>query len=282
MGGKVKGAYGRCGEGMMNNRKISILLSCASCFLATLGCGRTSSLLLERQARGPIGEEHRIARQIKWFLEPPTQTKTQSGLEFAVTYASSEYLDEFFRNRKLFGQYAGPNPYFPEQIVFYVKIANLSDKKLHLDPDRCVLLDDQGNQYHSLNPDYNTALAESKAPISTLTRGVLEEARPGYFGVGVPVGRIIGKPQQRFALLKMSSLQAGDLYPGVIYDGLLAFWTPHQQAKKVKLLLTGIKTDFNAYDQPQVSLEFTFEFTTHPYRQESPPPHHGAHDVRPK
>lgn len=252
---------------MKNNCRRCVPLWGASSLLLILGCGRTSSLLLERQARGPIGEEQGIARQIKWFLEPPNHTKAQSGVELSVTYASSEYLDEFFRNRKLFGRYAGPNPYFPEQIVFYVKIANHSEKKLHLNPDRCVLLDDHGNQYQSLNPDYNTALAESKAPLSTLTRGMLEEARPGYFGVGVPVGRIIGKPQQRFALLKMSSLQAGNLYPGVVYDGLLAFWSPHQQAKKVKLLVTDIKTDFTAQDEPQQSLEFLFEFTAHQYHQ---------------
>ena len=248
--------------------RVVTILPPASCLLLTvLGCNRTSSLLLERQARGPITEEQGIARGVKWSLEPPTQTQTQSGVELSVTYAPPEYLDEFFRNRKMFGQYAGLNPYFLEQIVFYVKIANASNKKLHIDPDQCVLLDDKGDQYHSLNPDYNTALAEAKAPFSTLSRGMLDEARPGYFGLGVPVCKIIAKPQQRFALLKMSSLQSGYLYPGVVYDGLLAFWSPHQQAKKVRLLLTDIKTDFNAHDEPQVSLEFTFEFTAHPHQQ---------------
>jgi hypothetical protein len=235
-----------------------LVVSC----LVIAGCGsRKSSLLLERQARGPMVEEQAVAQRALWSLDPATQTKAQGGIDVTVTYTTQQYLSEFFRNKEIFGQYAGLNPYFPEQVVFYVKLANNSNKKIHIEPEQFVVIDDKGNQYHTLSPDYNTALAEAKAPVGTLTRGVLEEARPGYFGIGVPVGKIIGKPQQRFALLKMSSLQAGYLHPGVVYDGLIAFWSPHQATQKVKLLLTNIKTDFNANEWPQQMLEFAFEFT---------------------
>lgn len=247
-------------------RKFMILLTTHCSLLTILGCGgKTSSLLLERQARGPISEERSVAKPVTWLLEPATQTKTQNGLEIAVTHATTPYLDQLFNNQQIFGGHAGLNPYFKEQVVFYVRIANRSGKRVRLDPDRCVLLDDKSNQYRSLSPDYGTALAEAKAPMATMTRGILEEARPGYFGVGLPVGKIIGKPQQRFALLQMASLQSGDVYDGVVYDGLIAFWNPHSETQKLTFILGGIKTNFDAADLPQASLEFVFEFAaSHP------------------
>lgn len=237
------------------------------CSLVTvLGCGgKTSSLLLERQARGPITEEQAVARPITWVLEPPTQSKVQTGLEIAVTHATMPYLNQLFNNKQIFGGYVGLNPYFREQLVFYVRIANHTGKRVRIEPDRFVVLDDRGNQYHFLSADYGTALAESKAPMATATRGILEEARPGYFGVGLPVGKIIGKPQQRFALLQLASLQPGDVYDGVVYDGLIAFWNPHWESQKLKLILGSIKTNFDAADLPQAALEFVFEFaSSHP------------------
>ena len=243
----------------------AVLLAVCGSLLTVLGCNRTSSLLLERQARGSLTDEQGIAKMLPWTLDPLTQTSTQNGVEMVVTYAPPSYLDDFFSNRQIFGAYAGLNPYFREQIVFYMKIINRSGKKIRIDPDQFVILDDRGNQYHSLSGEYGTALAESKAPIATLTRGVLEEARPGYFGIGFPVGKILGKPQQRYALSKMAGLQAGYLYDGVVYDGLMAFWSPHRQTQRIKLLLSGIKTNFDPADFPQATLEFVFEFAArHP------------------
>jgi len=59
----------------------------------------------------------------------------------------------------------------------------------------------------------------------------------------------------------MASLQGGVIHHGVTYDGLMAFWAPNHQAKQLKLLMTNIKTDFNANDWPQTSLEVAFDFT---------------------
>ena len=148
------------------NRNVGVVVMVGmSLGMLSAGCGnRKSSLLLERQARGPLAEERQIATWTRWILEPLSQTKTQNSIDVAVTYATTDYLNQFFNNREIFGQYAGMNPFFPEQMVFYVKIVNKSGKKIRIDPAQFVLLDDLGNQYQSLSADYSTALAESLRP----------------------------------------------------------------------------------------------------------------------
>jgi hypothetical protein len=242
----------------------SVLMTLGLCLaLAMLsGCGRhKSGLLLERQAAGPVEEEHEIAKSSVWSLEPASQEQEQEGVSVSVRYASNEYLNKFFDNKKIFGNYAGLNPYFPEQIVFYVKISNKSGKKIWINPPYFSLVDDKGNQYYVLGPDYATALAEAKAPISTMTRGVLDEARPGYFGVGVPVGKILGKSPKRGSLINMATLREGYLYDGVVYDGMVAFWSPHIEASKLKFILS-VKTDFNAQDEAKTELNFGYDFNS--------------------
>lgn len=230
--------------------------------LVTAGCGmKTSSLLLERRARGTLAESTLIGFPMDWKLEPAPQLLEQQKVEVAVTYASKEYQRQFFSNRQLFGPYAGATPYFPENLVFYVKIANRSDKRLTFNPTDFMLVDDRGNQYSTINEDYVTALAEYHSPVATTTRGVLAEARPGYFGLSLPIGKMLtSKPQGRFALIKWSSLQGGSIYPGVTHDGLVAFWSPTKQATTLRLLITSIKTDFDADGIPKTALEFPFAF----------------------
>ena len=233
--------------------------------LVITGCGksRKSALLLERFARGPLVEASSVGQRTLWHVEPVTQSQEQRHIEVSVSYASLEYLRQFFGNRAMFGELAGPNPYFPQQLVFYVRIANTSDERIRLRPSEFTLVDDRGNQYAPLNVDYVTAYAEYRAPISTITRGILEEARPGYFGFSVPVGKLMlpRKPQTRFALIQQSSLQTGDLQPGVIHDGLVAFWSPAKDATSLRLLISRLTTDFDASDWPQTSLEFPFTFS---------------------
>jgi len=231
--------------------------------IVVAGCGgRKSSLLLERNARGPIDEALLVAHRLEWHLEPVRQTETKQGVEVTVNHASREYLDNFFKNKNLFGAYAGRNPYYLENLVFYLQIANRSQEKVFVDPGAFVIVDDRGNQYTIVGMDYVTALAEARAPFATATRGVIEEARPGYFGLSLPVGKIVSaKPQGQFALLKQSSLQAGYYHPGVIHDGLIAFWNPSVNATTVRLRIADIKTDFSADNLPQTSLDFEFDFT---------------------
>ena len=230
--------------------------------LVVSGCaGRKSSLLLERQARGPIAEEPTVATQILRKLEPVTQSQTKNEVEAEVTCAPIEYLNKLFSNKAIFGSFAGANPYFPEHLVFYVKIANHSDKKIRIIPNEFVLTDDRGNQYSTIGTDYVTAFGEYRHGMATTTRGLLEGASPGYFGVSIPVGKLFAqKPQGQFALLQQSALQTGYLYPGIVHDGLIAFWNPSVEATKLRLLLTNIKTDFGPDDLADTSLEFPFEF----------------------
>ena len=242
----------------MNMRLVA---ACVVVIVAS-GCGaRKSSLLLERNARGPLSEALLVAKRFEWHLEPVRQTQTQEGIEVMVNHASREFLDRFFKNKDLFGEYAGRNPYYLENVVFYVQISNTSDGKIFVDPGAFALLDDRGNQYAMIGMDYVTALGEARAPFATATRGVVEEARPGDFGISLPVGKMVSaKPQGQFALLKQSALQAGYYFPGVVHDGIIAFWNPSTSATKLKLFITNVKADFGADNLPKTSLEFAFEF----------------------
>lgn len=247
------------------------LIGVVGVLIVTAGCStRKSSLLLERSTRGPLDEALQVGERIEWHLEPVYQTKTNNNVQVNVNHASAEFLKGFFKNKEIFGAYAGKSPFFPEHLVFYVKFENRSAKKIRLDPTDFLLVDDLGNQYGMLSIDYITAFAEYRAPVATTTRGVLSEASPGYFGFSLPVGKMFAsKPQGRFALVKQASIQPGYMYPGVIHDGLITFWSPNAKATKLRLLVTNVKTDFDANDFPQTSLEFPFEFTaTHPGRAE--------------
>ncbi len=234
----------------------------AACMVLAAGCiAKQSSLLLERHARGPMDEATEVAQGVRLDLNPKTQTQTQGDIDVTVTYASLDYLTDLFRNRKIFGVFAGPNPYFAENLVFYIKVANRSHERIRITPTDFALVDDRNNQYAPINEDYVTALAEARAPFATMTRGLLEGASPGYFGISVPVGRVVAtKPIDRFTRIKKSSLQTGYLYPNVVHDGLVAFWNPTKQAALIRLLVTNIKTQFNGNDWPQKSFEFPFEF----------------------
>jgi hypothetical protein len=228
-----------------------------------VGCSaKKSSLLLERQARGPIEEEPKVAQPLTWYLEPGEQTLVNKGVDVTVRYTPHDYLKTFFMRKDLFGRYAGKSPFYPETTVFYVRISNSSPKKIRINPPEFILVDDHGNQYSMVGVDYMTAFADFRTPVASTTRGVLEGASPGYFGFSLPVGKMFAsKPQGQFALLQQSLLQPGYLFPGVIYDGLVAFWNPPSDAKKMRLLITNIKTDFDANDLPGSSLEFPFEFS---------------------
>ncbi len=235
---------------------IGLALAVVAC-----GCGRKSSLLLERPSRGPMAEVPEVAQQVLWNLEPTTQTETKGNVEFQLMHATPAYLLTLFNDKAIFGTFAGMNPYYPEHLVFYVKIANKGEQKIRIHQSEFVLVDDQGGQYSAISTDYVTAFAEFRQGVAGTTRGMLESASPGYFGFSIPVGKMFAqKPQNRFALLQQSALQNGYLYPGVVHDGLVAFWNPSRKAKKMRLM-TGIKTEFDANDWPQKVLEYAFDLT---------------------
>ncbi len=229
--------------------------------LVLSGCAsKKSSVMLERRSVGPLDEEVAMAAGKPWHIEPTVLTQEQHGVEIAAHPASQEYLTQLFLNKKIFGEFAGKSPFSTDHLVFYVKIANHHTQKIHMSPGAFVLLDERGNQYQTLGVDPLTALAEARQSWGG-ARGVLSEAKPGYFGIGIPVGSLLKGSQRDFALLKQSALQTGYLYPGVTYDGLVAFWSPRTDTKTLRLILGEIKPDFNAKDEPQASLDFPFEFT---------------------
>jgi hypothetical protein len=227
------------------------------------GCSRKSSLLLERQARGPLQVEPTVAMPGIWHLEPQEQTKVQGDIEIHVRHASHDYLRTLFSNKQLFGAEANVKnvPFYPENMVFYIRIANKSQQKIGINPPEFAMVDDRGNQYATVGVDYVTALSEMHSPVATATRGVLSSASPGYFGFSLPLGKMLaGKPHSKFTLLQQSSIQPGYQFPDVTYDGLIAFWTPSTDAKKLKLIIANVKTNFDANDFPQTALDFPFEF----------------------
>jgi hypothetical protein len=243
----------------MSNRMLYCLFA-----VALSGCGtHVSSLLLERQAVGPLEEESGVAAAYEWHLNPVPQTLVKNDVEVFVNHASTDYLKIFFRNKEIFGPYAGPSPFYPQNLVFYVKVSNHGTSKILINPNEFVLVDDRGNQYQTLALDYITAFGESRQPMATATRGLLSDAKPGYFGLSVPVGQFVAaKPKGQFALFKQSALQTGYLHPGVVHDGLVAFWNPGVRAKKLRLIVSGIKADFAPTDWPKTSLDYEFEFDT--------------------
>ena len=247
----------------MHRQRLFYMALGAAALVSVVGCaGRKSSLLLERPAQGPLGIASTIGHPVPRQITPHQQTKTEHGIEIFVEHATEEYLRNLFSKKEIFQDYAGRSPFFKENLVFYVRIANKSDRRIYTNPQMFVVVDDLGNQYNPMGVDYLTAFEDYRKPVATGTRGFLEDAKPGYFGVSVPVGRLFAaKPQGQFALLKQSSFQAGTLYPGVVYDGLLAYWMPSISAKKLRLLLSNIKTDFDASDLPQTSLDVPFDFT---------------------
>jgi len=55
---------------------------CTVGLICVVGCGgRKSSLLLERQARGLMDEEPRVAQPAAWRLDPVMQTQTKGNVE---------------------------------------------------------------------------------------------------------------------------------------------------------------------------------------------------------
>lgn len=231
--------------------------------VALTGCGhkKRSSLMMERRARGPFALERQFGTRQVVYLHPPERTIKYDGIEVTVRFASLKDLQKYFQNHEIFGQDAGLNPYQPENVVFYVQIANRSDKRLVMDPEQFVLVDDMGVQYAYLSPDYLNSLAEARLGIGEATRMGLSSA-PSVYGVDVGgfASGIVPKSQKRQALLKQVSLLRGTLFPGVVYDGYISFIRPHKDAKHLRLLLSNIKTDFDPNDEPKRAFDFPFEF----------------------
>lgn len=226
------------------------------------GCaGKTSSLLLGRFAHGPLIDARSVAQPLNLSLTPTTiTTVTGREINVTVTHATRSYQDKLFSDKTIFGDFAGKNPYYLNQLVFYVLVSNQSSEEVFVDLAQFKLVDNRGNQMPLVGYDHIAAMTEDRSPVATTTRGIVESARPGYFGLSFPIGSLFKQSQWRYALLQQSALKSGFLYPNVIHDGLIAFWTPSNLATELTLHLSNIKTDFDASGEPTTSLDYVFEF----------------------
>lgn len=234
-----------------------------ACLIVTAtGCAqRRSSLLMERRARGPFALERQYGTRQVVYVHPPERTIKQDGIEMTVRFASMGDLNKYFHHSEIFGKDAGLNPFQAENVVFYVQVVNHSGKRISMDPDQFVLVDDLGIQYSYLSPDYLNALAESRVTVGQTTRLAISKA-PSVYGVDVGgfASNLIPQSQKRLALLKQVSFSRGTLFPGVVYDGYISFIRPHKDAKHLTLIVSNVKTDFDASDIPKRAVDFPFEF----------------------
>ncbi len=224
------------------------------------GC-RGRLVMLERpkgqiEMRRPeaLGEQIRIS--------PATAELSKEGIDVTVRYASPDDLDAFFSNEAVFGKLAGKDPYPSETLVFYVKIANYSGKKIQVTPETFVLIDNLNIQYTELSADNLSAIYDSRANIWAFAKTTGDLA-PGPYGAPLKVAGALGAGGSRklHYLIKQVRLAAGYVYSGIAYDGYVAFPRPHPSATSLRLLINNLKTDFNAADVPGNAIHFEFSLT---------------------
>ncbi len=203
-------------------------------------------------------------------LNPATASLSKEGIDVTVRYASTDELDKFFENKEVFGPLAGKNPYPPGTLVFFVRIANHSAKKIRINPDDFVVIDNLNIQYAELAPDNISALYESKANLWSFAKTTGDLA-PGPYGAPLKVAGALGagSGRKQHYLIKQVRLAPGYVYPGIAYDGYVAFPRPHPSTRSMRLLIFN-KTDFNAADVPANAVPFEFSFTVEKLPAESP------------
>lgn len=228
------------------------------------GCATESSVLYERRYKRQLELEAKGSTKgfrTKVILGPDSITSIKEGIKLEVKHASMDFLDEFFKNEQLFGKLAGTNPYLPDTIVFFVKISNNSGRKIKIQPSEFVMIDDLSSQYEYLQPDYIVELFSSRGNIHAATKTTSDVA-PGIYGApfGVASTLAAGPARKRLFLLNQVVLRPGYVHDGIIYDGLIAFPRPNENAKNLRLILTDVKIDFTADDRPTQSLDFDYSF----------------------
>lgn len=192
-------------------------------------------------------------------MDPMTASLSKSKIDVTIRYATPEELDHFFERKEVFGNFAGKNPYPPDTLVFYVKIANYSDKKIKVNPDDFALIDNLNIQYAELSPDNISALYESKANMWAFAKTTGDIA-PGPYGIPFKMAGSLGGGGGRklHYLLKQVRLAGGYVHPGIAYDGYVAFPRPHPNATSIRILIVNLKTDFDPADLPASSIDFEF------------------------
>jgi hypothetical protein len=225
-----------------------------------MGCSR--GLMNIERPKGQIELRRPEALSVGRRLTPATASLSQQGIDVTVRYASPEELEKFFENKEVFGPLAGKNPYPVETLIFFVRVANHSGKKIRVNPDDFVLIDNLNIQYAELSPDNISALYESKANLWSFAKTTGDLA-PGPYGAPLKVAGVMGagSGRKQHYLIKQVRLAGGFVYPGIAYDGYVTFSRPHPNATSLRLLISNIKSDFNAADVPGNAVHFEFPFT---------------------
>lgn len=239
----------------MQNRLWLIGLSCG--VFLVCGCARQFAMI--ERPKGEITLRQPEASKVEVVLDPATASVSQAGIDVTIRYANFQELDRFFSNKEIFGNLAGKNPYPPDTLIFYVKLFNHSGKKIRVNPDDFVLIDNLNIQYAELSPDNISALYESKANVWSYVKTTGDLA-PGPYGVPLKVAGAFGSGGGRklHYLIKQVRLAGGYVHPGISYDGYVAFPRPHPKASSIRLVVANIKTEFNAADQATQTVDFEF------------------------
>lgn len=222
--------------------------------------------------RGKLVHEQRYKRRLELTAEQngllyefqcsPSKLKLlQEGVEIEVEAVSQTFLNGLFADKRIFHHLAGLNPYLPQNLVFYVKISNNSQKRIQVHPGNAVLLDHLGSQYQFLSPDYIVALSMAKGTTTGAVK-TIAGAAPGFYGAGLGFATAFSRDpeEKRLSLLNIVTLTSGIVHPQVVYDGYIAFLKPAHETEQITLVFPDVKTGFNSNDEPQQSFDFYFDF----------------------
>ncbi len=239
------------------SRTTGVLLAVS--IMTTAGCANRLSSL--ERPKGQIEMRRPEGMKVIVGLKPSSETQTKEGIEVTVRYANAAELEKFFNNKEIFGKLAGKNPYPEQTLIFFTKVKNTGNKKIQVNPENFVLIDSVGIQFSELSPDNISALLESDVNLWAFARTTGDMA-PGPYGAPLKVASAFGEGggRKQHFLIKQARLAPGFVYPGIAYDGYVAFPRPHPNAKSVRLLIDNIKTNFNAGDIPDHAVPFEFSF----------------------
>ncbi|MDP8234489.1 MAG: hypothetical protein P9M06_06810 [Candidatus Saelkia tenebricola] len=224
------------------------------CIVIVMLSGCAGEYVYGKKTKGRL-EPHARTKAEGYQLIPIEQTQEQENIEILVQHMSHQELNMLFTDKKTYGIYAGKNPYLKELIVFKVRIENKSESRIFINPDNLVILDELGTQYLYINPDHIVDLYKSKRSLYSFAKSTFSltpvDLTPKVAGRGL---------NKILALLKSIELTGGYVYPGVVYDGFVAFLRPIPDARDMKLVFSNIKTTFDVNDEALESIDFTFSF----------------------
>lgn len=242
---------------MTIQRAFSLIVAFGAGMAGISGCGGGFANI--ERPKGQIELRQPKEEPTEILVDPATSSLSKDGIDVLIRYASPKELDSFFEKKDIFGDLAGKNPYPPNTMIFYIKLANHGGSKMKVNPDDFVLIDNLNIQYAELSPDNISALYESKANVWSFAKTTGDLA-PGPYGAPLKVAGALGGGGGRklHYLIKQVRLAAGYVHPGISYDGYVCFPQPHPSAVSVRLLIGNLKTNFDAADAPTTSVDFDF------------------------